>query len=137
VKSVALKKEKKRCDLQDVPSDLNSWRYYVRLQNTTYFVCPVYIITVGENGSEVALALSSNVVMIVMVFCPSIERYILLSVERQLKSAVQQLIHTIRHLYKHFSFSHKNISLFTMFDTKMKQTFGSTKAEQRKLHMGK
>ena len=39
----------------------------------TYFVCPVYIITVGEKRSKVALTAPSCVVMIVMVFGASIE----------------------------------------------------------------
>jgi hypothetical protein len=39
----------------------------------TYFVCPIYIIAVGEKRSKVALTTASCVVMIVMVCCPSIE----------------------------------------------------------------
>lgn len=39
----------------------------------TNLVGPIYVITVGEHGSKVTLALSSNIVMIIMILCSSIE----------------------------------------------------------------
>jgi hypothetical protein len=43
----------------------------------TYFISPIYIITIRENRSKIALALASYIVMVIMVFCSSIEWNIL------------------------------------------------------------
>jgi hypothetical protein len=39
-----------------------------------YFVCLVKVVTVGEEWSKVALTAPSYEMMIVMVFCPTVER---------------------------------------------------------------
>jgi hypothetical protein len=53
----------------------------------TYFISPIYIITICENRSKVALALASYIVMVVVVFCSSIEWNVLCWSEWEIKAA--------------------------------------------------
>lgn len=50
-------------------------------------ISSIYVITVGEHRSKVAVALSSNVVMVVMVLCTSIERNIFCGIKRKVITA--------------------------------------------------
>jgi hypothetical protein len=53
----------------------------------TYSISPIQIIAVCENRSKIALALASYIMVIVMVFCSSIEWNILCWGEWEIKAA--------------------------------------------------